>query len=141
MRFMGEGEDMRLGMSMMSMTWGITRMEVLLERMSGERGRRVEFRLFIPAFLSLSLFFLVPSVHSHFGRPRRLTNEQKPPIELPATSPNLPKQPTRFLPLRYTTNMALLFQDSLVLINPPQPVPPTSAFSHLFPIHFFPVFY
>ena len=57
MRIMGEGQAMRLGMSM---TWGITYMEVLLERMSDERGRRVDFRLFIPVFLSFSL--LVPLV-------------------------------------------------------------------------------
>ena len=55
-------QAMRLGMSIMRVMLGTARMEGLLECMSNERGRRVDFWLFIVASLSLSLSLLVPSV-------------------------------------------------------------------------------
>ena len=94
--------------------------------MNGERGRHVEFWLFIAASLSFSSGPL--SLIPHFGCPRLLTNEQTPPIEQPVTSPS-----SRFLPLCYTTNVTL---------PPPKTFrsdKPTSNWYHLpLPLHFFP---
>ena len=130
---------MRLGMSMMSMTWGITCMEVLLERMSGERGGTWSFRYL---FLSFSLFlFWSPQSHSHFGRPQLLTNEQKPPIELPARSPNPPPAAHSLLSFGLYDEYGIALSR---LFGSDQPTPTdttTSAFSHLFSIHFLPVSY
>ena len=56
----GEGPAMRLGMSMMRVIWGMTRMEGLLEWMSGERAGAWSFGY----YCSLSLF-LFWSLQSH----------------------------------------------------------------------------
>ena len=106
--------------------------------MSGERGRRVEFWLFIPASPSLSSGLLSPI--PYFGCPRLRTNERTPPIELPATSPYPPRAAPLLPSSVLYTNVTTFSQDPLVLTNPP-PINTTYLYLFSFLAHFLPVFY